>query len=552
MRSCKLPAMLRPDESCEHPRAGFLMSELPAEDHNKTHALESHSHEGRRLVRLTRLLTLSLAVFAFAFACRLPRCTNEIFLVDSANYVRAANNGVWSQYVGLDGMSVVEFLRLRRAGGVFRQHPWGALSDAGDGAALRHFHAPMSFYVYALTQRLFSDRPSANRIITAIISSAIVALLFGIALFEGVPLAAALIGTVVLSLSPALLVSGTDMTPHPLFSLSAMSAIAAFALYWRKHHITWLVTWIVLTAVAIATLEFSTLLIAAFVLMLSISFFQRRSAAGHVKDLKRSLLAISGLLACLFVLWPAGFIKGGYALSYGTLIFQGTFRQREQRDLLTTLIRLGSGHLWMGLLYCVLLGIGLYSAFRSRHYVLLATTALYALLMFLEGKGNGFSNPTYASQFLYAIVFLTLLSVPRLCNTSSRGDKLAAVGSICILVLQAASYCVLVVRTRPEQWTQEPARVAAAINQLKASYKPGTTFVINNYAESMTTYAPDFRFVSTLNGGTLTAQPWEKIGPHYLLIYDKSLTEAAPSICVRPLSQDFWVSCDQLAATSND
>ena len=155
--------------------------------------------------------------------------------------------------------------------------------------------------------------------------------------------------------------------------------------------------------------------------------------------------------------------------------------------------------------------------------------------MFFEGKGNGFSNPTYASHFIYAIVLLTMLSVHFLLNTSSRGDKLAAAASICILVLQGTFYCYLAVHSKPEQWTQEPSRVAAAISKLKATYTPGMTFVVNNYAEPMTTYAPSFHFVSTLNGGTLTAQPWEKKGPHNLLIYTKTLTEPIPNICLRHL-----------------
>ena len=498
-----------------------------------------------------RLLICSLAIFAFAFAVRLPHCTNHIFLVDSANYIRAANNGVWSQYMGTDGISVLEFLHRRQAGGTFRLHPWSALSDSGDGAALRHFHSPGSFYIYAVTQR-WNGTPFANRIVTAVISSATVALVSGIALFEGVPLLVAVLGAIVLSLSPALLVAGTDMTPHPFFSLAATAAIAAFAFYWTSRRAVWLALWVVTTAAALVTLEFAVLLLAAFVLMLLLIFWQLRGSGDSIRELKRLFLAAVGLIAALFAFWPAGFLRGGYALSYGTLIFQGAFRQREKRDFLTTIVRLGSGHLSIGLLYGVLFGLGLYSAFRNRRSVLIVTTAVYTSLMLFEGKGNGFSNPTYASHFLYALVLLTSLSIRSLLHNSTRGSKLAAAASVCILVSLATVYGYVALRAQPEQWTQEPSRLEAAIQKLKTSYQPGTTFVVNNYAEPMTTYAPEFHFVPTLNGETLTAQPWEKVGPHYLVVYTKTLTEARPAICLQPLAKDFVISCEKLLATQEE
>ena len=67
----------------------------------------------------------------------------------------------------------------------FRKHPWSVLLDRGDGAALRHFHAPASFYLYALAEQ--SGAPaSACRVLTAVISSATIALLFGIGVITGV------------------------------------------------------------------------------------------------------------------------------------------------------------------------------------------------------------------------------------------------------------------------------------------------------------------------------------------------------------------------------
>ena len=128
-------------------------------------------------------------------------------------------------------------------------------------------------------------------------------------------------------------------------------------------------------------------------------------------------------------------------------------------------------------------------------------------------------------------------------------QQAAAAACVCIMALQGTLYGFIALRAKPEQWTQEPSRVAAAVRNLKATYAPGVTFVVNNYAEPMTTYAPDFHFVSTIDGGTLAAQPWEKLGPHYLLVYTKTLTEPLPNICLRTLAQDFRVSCDILVGT---
>jgi hypothetical protein len=466
--------------------------------------------------------------------------------MDSADYVRAERNGFLTQYLGSDGISLVEFVRSRSAGGDFRLHPWSVLLDRGDGAALRHFHVPASFYLYAIVERL-SGHPSADKILTAAISSATIALLCAIALVEGAPLAFAGAGAIVMGLCPALIDAGTTMTPHALFSLAAICAIATFACYQRTGRMEWLVAWVIATSIAMATLEFSTLLIATFVLMLGILFWQSRAVRERPFKLRTLLWALGGLVVCLFALWPAGFFRGGYVLSYGTLIFQGINRQREQRDLLATLSRLGSGHLWIGALYGVLLLMGIYGALRNRRSVLIATSAVYAALMFLEGKSNGFANPTYASHSIFAIVFLTMLTAPGLFDSARWPDKFAGSATICILGLMVISYGWTAYRADPAEWTEEPSRVEGLIGKLEATYKPGTTFAVNMYAEPLTTYAPMFQFIPTQAGNNLSVPAWRNAGRHYLIINTKTLSDSDVGVCVKKqFTEGFWISCDEL------
>jgi hypothetical protein len=493
-----------------------------------------------------RLAAISLTIFVFALALRLPRCNDRIFLMDSADYVRAARNGFWTQYVGSDSISLLEFVRSRAAGGGFRMHPWSVLLDRGDGSALRHFHAPASFYLYALAERL-SGRPSADKIFTAAIGSATIALLFAIAVAEGAPLAFAGAGAIAMALSPALIETGSGMTPHPLFSLAAMSAIAAFSFYQRTQRTEWLAAWVVATSIAMATLEFSILLIATFAFMLGMLFWRSRTARGGPFKLRTLLWASVGLIVCLFALWPAGFFRGGYVLSYGTLIFQGINRQREQRDVFTTLLRLGSGHLWIGIMYVVLLAIGVYGTLQNRRSVLLATSAVYAVLMFLEGKSNGFANSTYASHAILAIVFLTMLVAPGLFDSARWSDRFAGWATICILGLMAIGYSLIAYRTRPKEWNEEPSRVEGLIAKLEATYKPGTTFAVNTYAEPLTTYAPMFHFIPTQAGNTLSVPAWRNAGRYYLIVNTKTLSDSNVGVCVKKqFTEGFWISCDEL------
>lgn len=488
------------------------------------------------------MLVLSLAVFAFAFAWRLPRCDDHIFLMDSADYVRAARNGFWAQYTGSDTIPVADFIRGWRAGGELRQHPWSVLLDRGDGAALRHFHTPGSFYLYAIAN-VSGAPPSASKTLTAVISAATIALIFGIAVLMGLSLTLAGLGALVLSLSPALLDAGTGMTPHPLYSLAAMLAIAAFARYEATRRTAWLAGCVVATSVALVTLEFSTLLIATFSCMLGVILWRSRHRSD---DLKSLLWAVVGLIVCLFVMWPGGFLRGGYALSYGTLIFQGFLRQRESRDLISTLTRLGTGHLWIGVVYGLLLATGVYGAIRNRRSVLVMTSVIYAALLFAEGLSNGFSNTTYASHFILAIVFLTMIDVPGLFATLKSRDRFVAAASICLLAILAVGHGYLAYRTDRSTWSEEPSRVEAVIRRLQASYKPGTTFVVNMYAEPLTTYAPMFHFFPTLAGNNLTLQPWRDLGAYYLLINTNTLAGRQFNRCVQNLESGFMVSCGTL------
>jgi hypothetical protein len=504
------------------------------------------SFPGKSALALT---LLAATLFVTALLARQPFCTDTLFISDAADYIRADRVGFWTQYTGADSIPVANFLSKYRSDAAFRLHPWGLLYQQNDGAALRHFHVPAGFYLSALAEQAGWSQ-KAQREIAAILSALTIVMIFLMLCHAGVPLLLAFGSGLFLCVCTVLKLAGTMLSPHALFSLSAVVCMFAFCTWLETRKRAWLAVFSIACGVSIATLELSPLLVAAVVVTFAIWWFVSR---GQARDMpvKPALAALAASAGVAAILWPGGILRGGYLLSYGVFVFQGLFRSGiyfQQRGLASSVYRLGQD--WVtGASLVLLLGFVVWAAWRNRKRALLIGFAVLSVLFFAQGTANGFRSATYASHAVFAIVTASALAIHILWARATKIDRWAAraaLGLILVLTAEAASG---VLQVSPESVAHDPERTAAAIRKLSRQFPPATTFVVSDDPQAFLTYAPQFRFFGAASVTASTPETWERPGPYYLLFDREAAKPPAGIAFCDPghLNDDgFLVSCNPL------
>ena len=451
-----------------------------------------------------------------AFAARVPFCSAGLFVFDAADYIRAIHEGFWAQYTGSDSMPVTAFLDTYRHDSRFREHPWGLIYRTNDGAALRHFHVPLAFYLPSLADSAGYGR-RAQRLLVALISAATVMTVFLMLTFAGTSAWLAFFAGLLLSLSPVLVLAGTTLSPHALFSLTALVCVFSLCRWMETRHDGWLALFAIAFGSSIATLELTPLLVVVIVALLTVT------GKRHLPFLKVST-ALLASLGIAMALWPGGVIRGGYLMSYGVFVFQGLFRSSlyfRQRNLPLSIYQLGEG--WItGALLVVLLVSGIYAAIRVRRSLLLSGLALFSALLFGQGLANGFRNPTYASHAVFAIVLTGALAAHFLCQERTRASRSTGRAILVLIGALTLSQAVALWRTSPAEATADSQRVAGAIACLRSHYAPGTQFVITEDPQAFITNAPEYRFAGSASVESTNPEPWIQLGSHYILFDRKA------------------------------
>ena len=264
----------------------------------------------------------ALALFSISLSARIPFCTDHVFTYDAADYWRAIQVGFWAQYVGSDSISFSRFYRRYQSDPVFQQHPWGPLYNEADGSALRHFHVPLAFYLPAIANDWGLGRKS-QLLIVATESSITVAVTYLILVGLTASELIAVLISLCLCFSPVLILAGTSLSPHPVFSLTAMVAVFALVRWLQTSQRGWFALLLAGCALSIAALELSPLLIGTVLATFALELWWWRNDPGYLWNAGKMLAAgAAGVLGLLSVIWPGGFLRGGYLMSYGTFVFQ--------------------------------------------------------------------------------------------------------------------------------------------------------------------------------------------------------------------------------------
>jgi hypothetical protein len=485
---------------------------------------------------------IALALFAVALLFRLPFCTADLFTYDAADYSRAIRAGVVAQYLGTDSIKLPDFLWRLRADAKFREHSWGSLYQRNDGAALRHFHVPGGFYIPALLHD-GGFGPKAQRVAIALISASTVSAAFLILSAAAVPWQLAGLAGLFCCCSPVLILAGTNLSPHPLFTLFSTVAVYSFCRWMGSASARWMAMFAVCFAVSAASLELAPILLLTVLATAAYSWFRLPRSSERKIPVRQVLVCVGIICASLTLLWPGGWLRGGYVMSYGVFVFQGLFRSAiyfHSRDLFSTVARLGNNPI-AGWALIALLIAAVWSAWRSRRDPLLPAFAIFGSLLVIQGFGNGFTNTTYASHAVLAITMASALSF-RANDSGLRWGPVAVMAGLSLLGLFSR------LDPNTQETLIESRRIAGVIGELTRDYPSQTAFVVTQDPSSFIANAPQFRFYPAKSAVSSLPQPWISTGPYHLLV-DTSMGNHVPGtpLCAGPFARyQFALSCQEL------
>lgn len=309
-------------------------------------------------------------VALFVFFLHLPQTRDSILFDDAADYMRAARAPIVSTWLNTNSATPLDLLHRRSSDPAFSQHPWFSLYVEGDNAALRHFHTPVTSYILHIVRGFFSTDQCA-RVLWSTAGGLLCGFLYFVLAESSVPLIIAALIALFAGVQATFIEVSVDPTPHAWYLLFAIGFLFVLARYLANHRQRDLYLAAVLLAFAVATLEFSLELICAIPVALAALWFTRREALpARSVALKHMLKACAIFFASTFVIWPGGWLRGGYLECYGILgasVLQRNHGPQHTQHLASRVFNTASsGHTPFWILVGAGLAAGLWLLFRKR------------------------------------------------------------------------------------------------------------------------------------------------------------------------------------------
>lgn len=462
-------------------------------------------------------LLVSLLVFVFhsQFA------KSNYLLSDSADYRRAADAHFLQLYFNTDSDSPLQLFQLRHDS-AFRSHPWDYLYFSGDNAAIRHFHAPLSFYaMHAIS--VVSSVDASQRKLTSLVTAATCGVVV-VGLFAfGLPLPAAVMLALVAGIQSRNTEVSVAPSPHSWYMLFAVLFLFTFAGYFRTHRFRTLATAAIFLGFAFATLEFSLELIASVFIAFAVLWIVDRSTLGDLRTLAISFgKAVLVFLTTTFVLWPGGWIRGGYLECYGvtgsTLVFKNKSAFGERMSAADLYGKFFAGH--EGILLLAIFALIASFVLLARRKLSIATIVFmsYTLVAFGLGIADHFRLDTYISEaLLFLLITVALLFGDLLSEVTPGKQKFAIAAVVVVLALVGTQEWV---RRQPlrlyEPWLQP---ILAGV---EANVPRGSIILVNDYLEAYYTYLPVYDYEPTESAKDTTPRSAERTkGMKYFLFHEQ-------------------------------
>ena len=492
----------------------------------------------------TSSLLGALVISLFVFFFHLPQTQDSILFDDAADYMRAAQAPIVSTWLNTNSATPLDLVRRHRADAEFRQHPWFTLYVEDDNAGLRHFHTPITVFILHIVRGFFStDR--CSRVLWSIAGALLCGLLYFVLAEFSMPLIVAALIALFAGVQASFIEVSVDPTPHAWYLLFALGFLFFFSRYLAGHRARDLYLAAGLLALAVATLEFSLELIFAIPVALAILWFTRRELLPERSvAVKTTLKACAVFLATTFVIWPGGWIRGGYLESYGILgasVLQRNHGSQHTQHFATRVFsNAASGHasVW------VLVGLGLAAAlwllFRKRLSIPSVVFTTCAAFAFGLGVADHFILNTFffesavilmaAAGLILGDLFTELKAANGQPSSTRTFLGRACIALVCILLI-VGSVLECSPRHRSEAWGTR-AWLGDVFSGIRRFIPAGATVVAANNREAFLLYLPEYHFLYAPDYHTppemliqlsTSSSAWQPGEKHYGLCFQEGL-----------------------------
>lgn len=472
-------------------------------------------------VRILCAFLVGLLIFLF----HAQYSKSNYLLSDSADYVRAARASFLHTYFNTDSASPVQLLAMRHEP-AFHAHPWGYLYFHDDNAAIRHFHVPFSFYPMHVVSSLTSA-DSKQRVVSSVVTATTCgALVIGLSAFE-VPLVISTLVAIIAGVQSRYVKVSVDPSPHSWYMLFALLFLFIFSTYLNTRRFRFLAISAILLGFAFATLEFSLELIASIPLALAIQWILDRRALGNLKGLLTSFAkALPVFLLTAFVVWPGGWIRGGYLESYGvtgsTVLFKNKAAFGSHATAASLYRKLFGGHEILLALFAFAAIALIVSACRRKLSTVAIVFTSYTAVAFALGIADHFRLDTYISEtLLFFLATAAFLFHDWLTAESGRKRRLSILTASAVLIVVGV-----------QEWMQRPSIelykpwLKPIIAGVSSKIPTGATILVNDNWEAYYAYLPGYNFDPTVTTSSLISRyPCRSKEIHFAL-----LTNRAPRI----------------------
>jgi hypothetical protein len=432
------------------------------------------------------------------FLFHLPFTHNNLFFDDYADYIRASDSAFLPIWLNTNSASPVALFRLRHDQS-FRAHPWDYLYMAKDNAALRHFHGPVFFYALHFARNISTSAQPAM-LLTSFVSSLTCMLIVLALLHFTVPMPLAVLLALLAGVQSRYMEVSVLPSPHAWYMLFALCFLFFFTRYLLTTNSQELYFATVALALAFATLEFSVELIACIPLALClIPFFTKCSLPLWPAVRKPVGKAAALFLLITFLLWPGGWLRGGYLEDYGVLSATVVFKNHAEFGGKLTAGALYqilfAGHTML-LLVTGLCAVGI-TILLVRRSMSIATIvfASYSLVAFGLGMVAHFRLNTYISEFLLFLIVTAGLVFADVGHNFFHQAFTRRV-FLSMLALAVAIGCFTEWRKRETSLESRPW-LTPIFNGIHEKVPAGETLLVTDDWEALWLYLPQYRFEPT-------------------------------------------------------
>lgn len=467
-------------------------------------------------------VTCGLIVAIVVFLFHVPFGKSDYLLNDSADYLRAAHAPFTGTYLNTDSASPAQLFALRNDQ-VFRAHPWDYLYARADNASLRHFHAPLSFYpMHAVAVITPHDRyqRTLSSTVTALTCGVIA---YGLIAFQ-VPVVVAVVLALVTGIQSRYIEVSIDPSPHGWYMLFAVLFLFSFAWYLQDRRFKVLALSSIFLAFAFATLEFSLELVASVPFALACLWIMQRRPLADLKTLIVSLLkAMPVFCLATFLLWPGGWLRGGYLESYGitgaTLLLKNKAAFGERLTVQDLYHKLFAMHEALLLLLLFFTLASLILLVRRKLSVATVVFCAYTVVAFGLGVADHFRLDTYISETLLFLFVSSALLLGDIFSSLSAGlRRIAMSTSVAVLLVIGIQEIVAHQPIALYQPLIKPILAGVA-----AEVPAGNSILVNDNWEAYSLYLPQYKFEQTTSKTDLTPRSAERAkGIRYFLLDDSA------------------------------